>query len=85
MKKFVLTLISVALAIGIGVAFWAADGLSDFDLTGHRMKDVSFELNDTVLTGTLVMPREVSTPPVAIIVHGDGRGADFTGHHQGPC
>jgi hypothetical protein len=38
MKKFVLTLISVALAIGIGVAFWAADGLSDFDLTEHSMK-----------------------------------------------
>jgi pimeloyl-ACP methyl ester carboxylesterase len=78
MKKFVIILISVALAIGIAVAFWAADGLSDFDLTEHSMKDVSFELNDTVLTGTLVMPRDVSSPPVAVIVHGDGAQDRFS-------
>jgi pimeloyl-ACP methyl ester carboxylesterase len=78
MKKFVLALISVALIIGVGGAFWAADGLSDFDLTEHSMKDVSFELDDTVLSGTLVMPRDVSSPPIAVIVHGDGAQDRFS-------
>jgi len=72
MKKFSVTLISVALAIGIGAAVWVADGLADFDLTEHSMEDVSFELDDVVLSGTLVMPRDSSNPPIAVIVHGDG-------------
>ena len=72
MKKSILTLISIILAIGIGATFWVAKGLSDFDLTEHSIRDVSFELEDMKLYGTLVMPKAIINPPIVLIVHGDG-------------
>lgn len=74
MKKAVLGLISVALVIGI----WTANGISDFDLARQDTSEVSFEIDDAVLSGTLVMPRGTSNPPVAVIVHGDGAQDRFS-------
>ncbi|CAN0592464.1 unnamed protein product, partial [Ectocarpus sp. 12 AP-2014] len=68
MKKAVLALIFSALIVGI----WAADGLSDFDLTEHDLTEVSFKFDEAVLSGTLVLPRDFRNPPIAVIVHGDG-------------
>ena len=65
MRKYVLRLIFVMLVIGIGAAFWVMRGLSDFDLTGHSVREVSFELDDAVLSGTLVMPSDATNPPIA--------------------
>jgi alpha/beta superfamily hydrolase len=78
MRKCALTLISVTVVTGIGVAIWVADGLADFDLSGHDVRDVSFEVDDMVLAGTLVMPRDVRSPPIAVIVHGDGAQDRFS-------
>lgn len=72
MRKYVLIFVSVMLILGIGAAFWVVRGLSDFDLTGHNIRVVTFELNDAVLSGTLVMPMDTANPPIALIVHGDG-------------
>jgi hypothetical protein len=78
MRKYVLRLIFVMLVIGIGAAFWAVRGLSDFELTGHSVREVSFELDDAVLSGTLVMPVDATNPPIALIVHGDGAQDRFS-------
>ena len=78
MKKLVHALISVALIMGIGAAIWASDGISDFDLTERRTRDVSFKIVDAHLSGTLVLPRDVSNPPIAVIVHGDGAQDRFS-------
>ena len=47
-------------------------GLSDFDLSGHSVSEVSFKFDDAVLSGTLVMPLDATSPPIALMVHGDG-------------
>jgi dienelactone hydrolase len=78
MKKLLIYAMAVVVAVSLGVAFWAADGLSDFDLSEHSVRDVSFQLGDMVLSGTLVMPRDVSSPPIAVIVHGDGAQDRFS-------
>jgi hypothetical protein len=78
MRKYVLIPISVMFVIGIGAAFWVVRGLSDFDLTGHSIREVSFELDDAVLSGTLVMPMDATNPPIALIVHGDGAQDRFS-------
>lgn len=78
MKRMAFTLISVLLFTAVWVAIWGADGLSDFDVTRHSLRDVSFELDDTILTGTLVMPKNVRNPPIALIVHGDGAQDRFS-------
>jgi len=78
MRKTVLIPISVMFVIGIGAAFWVVRGLSDFDLTGHSLREVLFELDDVVLSGTLVMPMDATNPPIALIVHGDGAQDRFS-------
>lgn len=78
MRKYVLTLIPVMLVIGIGAAFWVVRGLSDFDLNGHSVSEVSFDLDDAVLSGTLVMPVDATNSPIALIVHGDGAQDRFS-------
>lgn len=78
MKKSIFYLISVMTVVGLGVAFLVARGLSDFDLSEHSIREVSFEFNETILSGTLVMPSDVSNPPIAILVHGDGAQDRFS-------
>ena len=78
MRKTVLIPIYMMFVIGIGAAFWVVRGLSDFDLKGHSIREVSFELDDAVLSGTLVLPMDATNPPVALIVHGDGAQDRFS-------
>ena len=78
MRKTVLIPIYVMFVIGIGAVFWVVRGLSDFDLKGHSIREVSFELDDAVLSGTLVLPMDATNPPVALIVHGDGAQDRFS-------
>jgi hypothetical protein len=66
------------LVLGVGAAFWVVRGLSDFDLTGHSIREISFETDDAVLSGTLVMPTDAIAPPIALIVHGDGAQDRFS-------
>jgi len=78
MRKPIEYLVSVILFVGIGIAFVMADGLSDFDLAEHRISDVSFEFGDAILSGTLVLPMNIKSPPIALIVHGDGAQDRFS-------
>lgn len=78
MKKTLLYTIAAVLAVGISMAFCVGPGLSDFDLSEHNVRDVSFRFEDAVLSGTLVTPKAVSSPPVALIVHGDGAQDRFS-------
>jgi pimeloyl-ACP methyl ester carboxylesterase len=78
MKKLLLFLISATLLTVIGATFWVVRGLSDFDLTGHIIREVSFEVAGAVLSGTLVMPIDAINPPIALIVHGDGAQDRFS-------
>jgi pimeloyl-ACP methyl ester carboxylesterase len=79
MKKIILSFISAMLITASGAAFWMVRGLSDFDLAEHNTREVSFTLEDALLSGTLVMPRDSISPPIALIVHGDGPQDRFSG------
>lgn len=78
MKKTLLYAMVAALAVGVGAAFWVGRGLSDFDLSEHSVRDVSFQFEGAVLSGTLVIPKDDSAPPIALIVHGDGAQDRFS-------
>jgi len=78
MNKFLLVLTSAMLLTITGAAAWVASGLSDFDLTEHDAREVLFELEESVLSGTLVMPVNAINPPIALIVHGDGAQDRFS-------
>lgn len=54
----------------LGLAFLR--GLSDFDLSGHVHNEITFETDQGVMSGTLILPNGVSHPPIALFVHGDG-------------
>jgi hypothetical protein len=69
MKKIILFLLFILLIVGV---LWAVDGLMDFDLGAHDVREVSFTVGDTVLSGTLVLPHDVDSPPIALTIHGDG-------------
>jgi hypothetical protein len=47
-------------------------GLSDFDLSEHTYRKFTFIIDEAVLSGTLITPKDAIAPPIAIIVHGDG-------------
>jgi alpha-beta hydrolase superfamily lysophospholipase len=79
MRKIVFLLISMMLITGSLATFWVIRGLSDFDLTEHSIREISFELEDTLLSGTLVMPIDTISPPIALIIHGDGAQDRFSG------
>lgn len=81
MKKIIICLLlsitTVVVIIVIGGVL-LTKGLSDFDLKKHDTREVSFEDDGTILSGTLVMPRDVSKPFIALIIHGDGAQDRFT-------
>jgi pimeloyl-ACP methyl ester carboxylesterase len=79
MKKIILSFLSATLIAGSGAAFWMVRGLWNFDLTEHSTSEVSFTLKDTLLSGTLVMPSDAISPPIVLIVHGDGAQDRFCG------
>jgi hypothetical protein len=69
MKKLLFFLICVLLVV---TTLWAMEGLADFDLSTHDVREVSFTVDDIELSGTLVLPHDVENPPIALTVHGDG-------------
>ncbi|MCE7998506.1 MAG: prolyl oligopeptidase family serine peptidase [Rhodobiaceae bacterium] len=72
MRRFLLYSI-IGLFVGvflIGLAFLR--GLSDFDLSAYAQQEITFETDQGVLSGTLILPEGVLRPPVALFVHGDG-------------
>lgn len=78
MRRYLIVLMSVLLVAGTVIVFWGIRGLSDFDLTGRNINEVSFEFEDSAFSGTLVMPNDANNPPIALIVHGDGAQDRFS-------
>ncbi len=77
-NKIYLCSIALISAAMIWAATWAARGLSDFGLSDHMLRQVSFEIEGAVLSGTLVTPNDITAPPIAIIIHGDGAQDRFS-------
>lgn len=78
MRRFFLYSI-IGLLVGVflmGLAFLR--GLSDFDLSAYAQQEITFETDQGVLSGTLVLPEGVPRPPVALFVHGDGAQDRFS-------
>lgn len=72
MKRALLIAVAIAILAVSAAGLWAVRGLSDFDLSDHDLRELSFEIGGSLLSGTLVKPKDVATPPIAILVHGDG-------------
>ena len=47
-------------------------GLRDFSLESATTRTLTFHAGSDRLSGTLILPRDVAAPPVALFVHGDG-------------
>lgn len=77
-KRMYLCSVAIAFAAIIWAATWMARGMSDFDLSEQTQRLVSFEVEGAVLSGTLVTPNNVTAPPIAIIIHGDGAQDRFS-------
>ncbi|MDE0970063.1 MAG: alpha/beta fold hydrolase [Octadecabacter sp.] len=78
MKKLFIFAAAIIVAFSAASVFWVVWGLSDFDLSEHRQRELTFTVNDAVLSGTLITPKDVIAPPIAIIVHGDGAQDRFS-------
>jgi dienelactone hydrolase len=78
MKRSFIYAVAILVAISIAAIFWVVRGLSDFDLSEHTQQEVTFVVDDAVLSGTLILPKDVISPPIAIIVHGDGAQDRFS-------
>ena len=78
MKRLFIYSAAIIVAFSVVAAFWVVRGLSDFDLSEHTQRELAFTVDDAVLSGTLITPKDVITPPIAIIVHGDGAQDRFS-------
>ncbi|WP_107497020.1 alpha/beta fold hydrolase [Thalassobius sp. I31.1] len=78
MKRPFIYLAATIATVSIVAAIWLVRGLSDFDLSEHTQRDITFAVDDAVLSGTLILPKDVTAPPIAIIVHGDGAQDRFS-------
>ncbi|AGI67064.1 hypothetical protein OAN307_c13830 [Octadecabacter antarcticus 307] len=78
MKRAFIYAAAIVVAVSIAAVFWVLRGLSDFDLSEHTQREITFAVDDAVLSGTLIMPKDIIAPPIAIIVHGDGAQDRFS-------
>ncbi len=72
MRRFFLySIVGLVAAVFIlGLVFLR--GLSDFDLSGYAQQEITFETDQGVMSGTLILPDGAPNPPIALFVHGDG-------------
>ena len=62
-----------ALAVAITLGLWLLCGHADFEIAPPpRITDHIVPAGANQLAGTLVLPTDIATPPIALIVHGDG-------------
>ncbi|WP_437216111.1 alpha/beta hydrolase family protein [Pectobacterium sp. LFLA-215] len=59
-------------AVVIMAALFALSGLSDFELDNADVSTLHFSSGQNVLSGSLIVPQGVTSPPIVLIVHGDG-------------
>lgn len=68
-KGFLALIVFVVLIGGSVVLF---SGLKDFDISHAKVTNLTFTSSNNTLTGSLVLPNNVPSPPIVLIVHGDG-------------
>jgi hypothetical protein len=56
MKRAYIYAAAIVVAVSIAAVFWVLRGLSDFDLSEHTQREITFAVDDAVLSGTLIMP-----------------------------
>ena len=67
--------IAAVLALSAAIAaLLCFSGLRDFSLESATTRTLTFHAGSDRLSGTLILPRDVAAPPVALFVHGDGPG-----------
>jgi len=71
-KKQIWSAAGLLLALLLSAGVLVAQGLSDYELSGHPQRDITFTHNGTELSGTLVLPSGLPSAPVLLLVHGDG-------------
>ena len=64
--------LALCLAGLIALGMLTAYRLQAFDLSSHPSRTLVFKHADDRLEGTLVLPRQRQSPPVVLIIHGDG-------------
>lgn len=65
--------IAAVLALSAAIAaLLCFSGLRDFSLESATTRTLTFHAGSDRLSGTLILPRDVAAPPVALFVHGDG-------------
>ncbi|UUE37565.1 alpha/beta hydrolase family protein [Pectobacterium aroidearum] len=65
-------------AVAIMAALFTLSGLSDFELDNANVSTLRFSSGQNVLSGSLIAPQGVTSPPVVLIVHGDGAQDRFS-------
>ncbi|WP_129140637.1 alpha/beta hydrolase family protein [Modicisalibacter coralii] len=58
--------------ITISATLLQFSGFKDFDLSQHNVTNISFSSGNDTLSGSLVLPKKAQSPPIALIIHGDG-------------
>ncbi|CAG8999430.1 MAG: hypothetical protein CENE_01404 [Candidatus Celerinatantimonas neptuna] len=54
------------------ILFFCFNHIADFSLDHSHISQVSFYSGKQKISGTLITPKNVQSPPIALIVHGDG-------------
>lgn len=62
----------ISLIVLLVILFFNFSHITDFSLDQKATSQVSFYAGKNKLSGTLVLPPNVPSPPIALIVHGDG-------------
>ncbi|AIA72022.1 putative exported protein [Pectobacterium atrosepticum SCRI1043] len=68
----------VVLSIAVMAALFTLSGLSDFELDNATVSPFRFPSGQNVLAGSLIVPKGVMSPPIVLIVHGDGAQDRFS-------
>lgn len=72
LKKFVILGVSGICAVLLGFAVFVFQNASDMELKNARLSTLKFRSGGADLVGTLALPLNVQSGPVALIIHGDG-------------
>ncbi|MGI8465995.1 alpha/beta hydrolase family protein [Pectobacterium punjabense] len=66
------------LSIVVIAALFTLSGLSDFELDNATVSTHHFASGQNDLVGSLIVPKGIASPPIVLIVHGDGAQDRFS-------
>ncbi|UVK96706.1 S9 family peptidase [Pseudomonas sp. B21-048] len=71
-KKYTVLGVASVVAVLLGLAVFVFQNLSDIEFKDARVSTLQFRAGGAELVGTLALPMNVQSAPVALIIHGDG-------------